>query len=371
MPQKEMVFVAPFPPHGGGISYYSATALQHLQDHLSIYPLGFSSVFPGRKFKSRNEAPPFEIPRPLTGYFPWTWSLSSLPDSIHPGVLLLPSWTVWLVPCFRAVMASFSYRWPSARKLIWCHNVVGHKERWTSGVHRYLYREGDLFITHSSEETRKLEDLDIPRDAILSSFLPIHPVPELRSREDARKELSLNQDRHLLFYGTLRPYKGLDCLSRAWALLPAEVRERTRLTIAGERWSGVENSLESLEKLGAVILDHYQSASSTGVLFSSADAIVLPYEEATGSGILMMAYYAGIPAIVSRLPSLMDYVEDGISAYTFHPGDPEDLARVLMAVLDKPRTSILDAGMVRMREKFSWTTWTQLLLNFLESKGMI
>ena len=55
-------------------------------------------------------------------------------------------------------------------------------------------------------------------------------------------------------------------------------------------------------------------------------ALIVCVETLPAFARVMMAYSAGIPPLVSRLPSLMDYLDDGESALTFSPGNAEDLA---------------------------------------------
>lgn len=373
MLKKKMLFVAPFPPHGGGIASYSAHALTHLEKRIPISAVGFRRVFPGNLFQRRESEQTDDVRKPVTGYLPWTWWYrSSWTEGSPPSSLLMPSWTVWLVPCMGTLLHSFKVRHPDVPAVLWCHNVAGHGE-WPvlSGVYRYLYRRDLFFITHSEQETRKLQEFGIDSERIMTSFLPLHPVRPICSRSEARKKLNIHEDRHLLFFGAIRKYKGLDTLSRAWKALPAGWKSGTRLTVAGEVWPSMNPVLQELRKEGARIKRGYQTAEQTALLFSSADALVLPYKQSTASGILMMALSMGKPVIISRLPSLHPYLTPGAGMTTFQAGDAFGLTEAILSMFEDRDLSERGRDIMTWREQFSWERWCVEFLNFLRVACML
>lgn len=130
---------------------------------------------------------------------------------------------------------------------------------------------------------------------------PVEAYPE--------KPIDLVEEDFLLFFGRIDKYKGLARLFRAYrsasvqgCLLP--------LIVAG----GGELTNEELKLAGQpdiVILNRFIDDGEMAWLFNHAAAVVLPYIEATQSGVLAMAYHYGKPVICSNLPGLAEFVEDG------------------------------------------------------------
>ena len=129
----------------------------------------------------------------------------------------------------------------------------------------------------------------------------------------------------LLFFGIVRPYKGLDVLLRALAQVPAHVT----LTVAGEFWGGTEDTEKLIAALGlagrVTLRPGYVPASDIPALFGAADALVLPYREATASQNALLAFAHGVPVITTTAGALADHVRNNVDALTCAPGDPDDL----------------------------------------------
>jgi glycosyltransferase involved in cell wall biosynthesis len=89
--------------------------------------------------------------------------------------------------------------------------------------------------------------------------------------------------RRLLFFGMVRPYKGLDVLLRALAAGPPDVS----LLVAGEFWGGTGEARRLVAELGlagrVTLRPGYVPAAAVPGLFAEVDALVLPYRTATAS----------------------------------------------------------------------------------------
>jgi glycosyltransferase involved in cell wall biosynthesis len=141
----------------------------------------------------------------------------------------------------------------------------------------------------------------------------------------------------LLFFGIVRPYKGLDVLLRALALAP----EALTLTGAGEFWGGTAATEQLIAELGLTgrvrLRPGYVPASEIPLLFAAADALVLPYREATASQNAQLAFSYGVPVITTTAGSLAEHVTDGVDGFTAAPGDVDDLLRALRLIAE-PQT---------------------------------
>lgn len=139
----------------------------------------------------------------------------------------------------------------------------------------------------------------------------------------------------ILFFGRMEAYKGLDVLTEALGLL----RERGvpyRAIIAGR---GPE-----LDRLGpvlaadpqTVVIKGFVSAEDAARIFQEAAVVVIPYKDATQSGVAAAAYGNHRPVVASAVGGLPDVVDDGVNGLLVPPSDPAALADALARALTDP-----------------------------------
>jgi glycosyltransferase involved in cell wall biosynthesis len=166
----------------------------------------------------------------------------------------------------------------------------------------------------------------------------------------------------LLFFGIVRPYKGLDVLLRAMARAP----EHLTLTVAGEFWGGTGGTEKLIAELGLQdrvrLRPGYVPASGIPALFAAADVLVLPYREATASQNALLAFAHGVPVITTTAGVLADLVRDGVDGLTCAPGDVADLARVLREISGPGTARRLRAGVTATDPEPGWTEYLRALL---------
>lgn len=163
-----------------------------------------------------------------------------------------------------------------------------------------------------------------------------------------------------LFFGGLRPSKGIPDLLEAFALACEEVE--ASLVIAGNPAYGV--TAEDLEaearRLGiadSVVVDaRYLALEEIGPLLRTATVVVLPYRTATASGALQMAYAFGRPVVATAVGGLPEAVEEGVTGLLVPPADPPALARALVKLLSDPDEALRMGAMGRAaaEARYSW-----------------
>jgi glycosyltransferase involved in cell wall biosynthesis len=84
------------------------------------------------------------------------------------------------------------------------------------------------------------------------------------------------------------------------------------------------------------ILDEYISDEKRAELFRRASVVVLPYIEATQSGVIPMAYSFGKPVVATAVGGIPSQVEDGKTGYLVAPRDPNALATAILQLLRNP-----------------------------------
>jgi glycosyltransferase involved in cell wall biosynthesis len=137
----------------------------------------------------------------------------------------------------------------------------------------------------------------------------------------------------LLSFGRLLPYKGLDLLADSLRLLGA--RPGLRVRVVG---SGPESpELTALRALpGVTVENRWVPEAEVGALFSWADAIVIPYREASQSGVAAVALAANRYVVATNVGGLPEQLVNEKLAILCEP-DAVSLAEGLRRAIDAPR----------------------------------
>lgn len=181
------------------------------------------------------------------------------------------------------------------------------------------------------------------------------PITAARTRAILDR-MALLHGAFFLSIGTLEPRKNIETTLRAYASLPAPMRQRLPLVIAGMkgwRTSSLEQMLGPLVATGQVHVLGYVEREQLAVLTASALALVYPslYE---GFGLPPLeAMGCGVPAIVSRAGSLPEVVGD--AGLTVEALDDAALAAAMTVVAEDEglRASLSRRALERAR-LFSW-----------------
>jgi glycosyltransferase involved in cell wall biosynthesis len=275
--------------------------------------------------------------------------------------LLIVHWwvTYWAFPF--AVVAART-RSGGVPVLYFCHNVLPHEEKpWDRALTRLALSQGDAYMTTSSEQSRRLLEL-LPGATVYPGFLPTcSALAELGptfSREEACRRLDLDPGRPVaLFFGFVRPYKGLRDLLEA---LPAVLEQvGLQLLIVGEFWHDKQAYLDQIAQLGVeralTIVDRYVPNEDLGLYFGAADVVVLPYRSVTQSAVVQLAFGFGKPVIATRVGDLAEVISHERTGLIVPPADPGALAAALRRYFEEGLAAEMEAKVLVRRERFSWS----------------
>jgi glycosyltransferase involved in cell wall biosynthesis len=203
-------------------------------------------------------------------------------------------------------------------RLVWtAHNVLPLTPVFVNDLRarRRLAASCDLVIAHSKATLDQLARLGIvPRRSVIiphGPFISAVDPGSLRTPGDG------HGSRQLLFFGKIRPYKGVDTLLAAFAAMPRDLD--VHLTVAGECTDGQVRAelAEFAEKAGGRVtlqLERVPETRLTGLL-QQADAMVLPYRQITTSGSGMLGLCYGRPLVVPDIPELAELPDDAVLRY--------------------------------------------------------
>lgn len=161
----------------------------------------------------------------------------------------------------------------------------------------------------------------------------------------------------LLFFGLIRPYKGVEDLVAAFNALSREQASRFTLTIVGETWEGWTRPAELIAASPhadrITFVNRYVSDKEAARFFAAADALVLPYRRGSASGPLQIAMSRGIHVVLYAVGGLVEAVADYGGAVLVPKGDVNALRA---ALLDLPAHRAQ-----RFRDPRSWSVTTAAL----------
>lgn len=143
--------------------------------------------------------------------------------------------------------------------------------------------------------------------------------------------------KRILFFGVLKPYKGIEILLEAFAHLPQSVIKDTILQIVGHPSMAIEPLKTRAQHLGIANRIHWDlrfvEEMEVANYFAQADVIVLPYQRIDQSGVLNVALPFGKPIIASRVGGFVETIADGTHGFLVEPGDVDSLSRALACIL--------------------------------------
>jgi glycosyltransferase involved in cell wall biosynthesis len=202
---------------------------------------------------------------------------------------------------------------------------------------RFQYRLSDHIFVHTDEMKRELRaDFGVKeRTVTVIPYGMNNAVPDTGlTSMDAKRQLGIGSDeRTILFFGAIAPYKGLDILLEAFQAIAAR-DPRYRLIIAGKPKGGCGEYLKSMQETirrqgneGRVIQNiGYIADEEVEIYFKAGDVLALPYREIFQSGILFLGYSFGLPVIAADVGSFREDIVEGRTGYLSKPEDAGDLA---------------------------------------------
>jgi glycosyltransferase involved in cell wall biosynthesis len=209
-------------------------------------------------------------------------------------------------------------------------------------IERMLRRRAGLIFIHS--EALKEELLEVsPTKA------PVVVIPH--ASDPGAGATPLPETPSLLFFGRMSHYKGLDVLLDAmqtvWSALP-----ETTLVVAG---AGEIEPHPALSDPRVTVRNEHVPEEAIPGLMQAARCLVLPYRQASQSGVGSRAKPYGRPLVVTDLGGLPELVSDGSGLLV----PPEDSARLAEALLEVLRDRALAerlaaAGVATAEREASW-----------------
>ena len=324
------VIIGPSPRFLSGISYYTLRLSNALAGRSSLTTILFRHMLPTRLFPGwRRVGTPLSsmeydrrvrVAEILDWYNPFTW-LEAYRLIRSSDLVIIQWWTCSVAHMYLVLQILNQGRIPV---LIEFHEVVDPLENSIAPIRIYsrvmgrlIRRYATRFAVHSDHD-RSLVAVryHIPAERI--SVIPhgLYDQYPVLSQERMKARLGVEGTYVYLFFGLLRPYKGV-----------------------GETW---EDQVSAAEAAASPISDRirlvsrYVSDEEVPVFFSAADTLLLPYTRASQSGVAHIGISYGLPIIASRVGGLGESLAGYDGTLFVPPGDEQALTRTMEAVYRSP-----------------------------------
>jgi glycosyltransferase involved in cell wall biosynthesis len=218
-----------------------------------------------------------------------------------------------------------------------------------------LFRSQQL-IVHGTLQRQKLIERT-PRFRHLVNVLSHGELGSLYQERSQGKEQIQREPYTLLFFGRIWPYKGLNYLLKAMPLVWQKIPQ-AKLIIAGkgERLEQYHPHIYSEQRYE--ILNRFVAPEEVCSLFQRSTAVILPYTEASHSGVAAIAYGLGAPVIASDVGGLSELIHHGQDGILVEPRNPEALASAIIQLLEDPalQKQYQEVSNRRSQDDLNWST---------------
>jgi glycosyltransferase involved in cell wall biosynthesis len=421
-----IALIGPVFPYRAGIAYCTTALASELAKHAEVDVVSFSRQYPKLFYPGGTDIDETLRSRtPAAARFeldilnPLTWIRTGLRLRRNPPDAVVFVWWVWVwaLPYLTIIRLLRG----STRVILQGHNVSDKEPAgWKSWLTNAVLRRASAVIVHArsdeeevvkrlgmgpdpgaGSETRSIARArpkrpplhwhrDVPQ--IVSTFLPVHELGgAVPARSEARRRLGLPDAPLALFFGHVRPFKGLDIALRAWGLLPTPVV----LLVAGEAWwKSAEEYRRLARELGLaceefsppadrepagppgaasvaprVLFDfRFIPDSEIADYFAACDVVVAPYRSEAQSGVAMTAFHFGRPVIAAAVGGLPEIIDDS-NGILVPPENPPALAEAIEAFFQMSDRAALERGAAAAAARYSWPEYAARLLRLVDSRG--
>jgi glycosyltransferase involved in cell wall biosynthesis len=261
----------------------------------------------------------------------------------RPDVIIFQWWTGTVLHSY--LLLARMARLLGARVILEFHEVLdtgearhGLIQAYVKGFIRGLIRGSSGFVIHSEFDRAELKK-EYPLNDHPVAIIPHGPYDQynLSAVQSPAREAPMSCC-NLLYFGVIRPFKGLEDLVQAFDSISQDEIDQYWLTVVGETWEGwtlpAELIARSCYRERITFINRYVRDDEAAAFFAGADVVVLPYHRSSSSGPLHIAMSQGLPVIITEVGGLTEAVEDYKGALLIPPDDPEALRDVIRRARD-------------------------------------
>ena len=287
--------------------------------------------------------------------------VSKLVEKERPDLLIMPEGSIFTLQVLMLLSNNI-------KTALFIHDVTQHpsnmsfKRRLTYFFSRLLARKGlriaEKIVVLSKNSYRLFSNL-YPnyKDKVILYTLGGH-VPFTNGRSEQPEELRSHlSNNYALFFGRIDKYKGLDRLARAYQTI---TKNTIPLVIAGRGRLDTDTEGCLLKSNNVFLLNRFIKDEEMIWLFDHCKFVVLPYIQASQSGVLPISYAFGKPVIASNIDGIKEYVDEGRTGFLFN--NEEELGKAILELSNNDIEDMSEKCKMYSNKYFNWKTNTQKLV---------
>jgi glycosyltransferase involved in cell wall biosynthesis len=233
------------------------------------------------------------------------------------------------------------------------HDAIPHPGEKATPFLSWQWRFADQIIVHADAIKLQMTECNHVNERI------IHVVPHgaLGNFLTWLDSDATEKNGSILFFGRIFKYKGLQYLIEAEPIISSCVPE-AMITIAGDGESFEIYERMMVHKDRFIVHNQYIPDEMVARLFSETSVVVLPYVEASQSGVLAIAYAFGKPVIATNVGGIPEVLIHGKTGLLVEPRDHLGLAEAVISLLQDPekRREMGRNALLMAQSELSWSS---------------
>lgn len=366
----KIIIIGTAHPYRGGLATFNERmALQYVSEGHQVEMITFtlqypSFLFPGKtQFTSDPKPDSISIQRKINAIYPLNWlKVGKEIRNKKADLVIFCYWMSFMAPCF-GTLARQIRKNKKSKLIALVHNMIPHESSLIDKIlPSYFVNQMDAFILLSESVINDINKFDKQNKP--KTFTP-HPIydhyGDRLSRETALGILGLSTEfRYLLFFGFIRPYKGLDLLLDAFADNCLR-KFNTKLIVAGEFYEDETLYRQKIKDLQIEpwieLHTDFIPNNKVNAYFSACDIVTQPYKTATQSGVTQIAFHFEKAMLVTKVGGLAEIVPHGLIGYAVAP-QVNDIADALYDFFEHNRQESFEKNVINEKSKYAWNKLT-------------
>ena len=360
---KKVIMIGPVFPYKGGISHYTSLMYHALSKKYNMHMVSYELQYPHFLFKKEQKDYSNDIFKIENTDFlintvnPFNWiHVANQIRKMNAALIIVQWWHPFFAPCYWTICRLLRH----SKILFICHNVFPHERFWGDKfITKQTLKNGNHFIVHSSKDEADLKSLKISI-SYRKTVLPTYNIFKLHNlrKDESRQLLNISPNENiLLFFGFVRKYKGLKYLLQAMPDI-VESLKKIRLLVVGDFGDDKDIYIQMIKnsKIQSYvnIYDEYIPNDEVEKFFSASDLVVLPYESATQSAIIQIAYGFSKPVIATNVGGLPEVVLDDKTGYIVEACNEKKLAERIIHFFNHNKAEEFKKHIQKESYRYSW-----------------
>lgn len=373
---QPIILVGPAFPLRGGIADFNESFGKSLQE--AGYPVELVSfylqypgfLFPGQTQKAAGGvAPDLPIHNLISSVNPLSWfKTTKAIVKMKPQLVVIRFWIPFMGPALGTIAKQLKKRGIKVIGLV--DNAIPHESRpLDKQFSRYFFKQCSGFFTLSKSVADDLKTLVSGAKTQTSPHPVYDTFGEAASREESIEALKLNPgDKHILFFGFVRAYKGLDLLIKAMGVEAVKALG-LKLIVAGEFYDDRAPYDELIHSLGlnddVIIRDDFIPQDQVRYYFAAANLVAQTYRTATQSGVTQIGYHFERPMLVTDVGGLAEIIPHNKVGLVVDT-NPGAIAQAILRFFQEDLEAQFSRETANRKTLFSWHHFTTTFLNFAD-----